>query len=145
MLAELGAKPVPERVVEHGKIITAAGVSAGIDMGLRLVQIKYGDEAAQAVQLGIEYDPEPPVDAGSPEKAPQGDRRPRHGQPSRRRTRQQSHRQTQRPRRGSGRVRMQPPTSTRLAQRILRRISTRPTTAAAPHYASRCEAARRRL
>ena len=63
-------KPVPERVVEQGKIITAAGVSSGIDMALRLVQIKYGDEVAQAVQLGIEYDPEPPVDAGSPEKAP---------------------------------------------------------------------------
>lgn len=71
LLAELGAKPVPDRVVEHGKIITAAGVSSGIDMALRLIQIKYGDEAAQAVQLGIEYDPEPPVDAGSPEKAPQ--------------------------------------------------------------------------
>jgi transcriptional regulator GlxA family with amidase domain len=71
LLAELGAVPVPDRVVEHGKIITAAGVSAGIDMALRLIQIKYGDEAAQAVQLGIEYDPEPPVDAGSPEKAPQ--------------------------------------------------------------------------
>lgn len=71
LLAELGAVPVPDRVVEHGKIITAAGVSSGIDMALRLIQIKYGDEAAQAVQLGIEYDPEPPVDAGSPEKAPQ--------------------------------------------------------------------------
>ena len=71
LLAELGAKPVPDRVVEQGKIITAAGVSSGIDMALRLVQIKYGDEVAQAVQLGIEYDPEPPLDAGSPEKAPQ--------------------------------------------------------------------------
>jgi transcriptional regulator GlxA family with amidase domain len=71
LLGELGAKPVPDRVVEHGKIITAAGVSSGIDMALRLIQIMYGDEAAQAVQLGIEYDPEPPVDAGSPEKAPQ--------------------------------------------------------------------------
>ena len=71
VLAEQGAKPVPDRVVEHGKIITAAGVSSGIDMALRLVQVMYGDEAAQAVQLGIEYDPEPPVDAGSPEKAPQ--------------------------------------------------------------------------
>src|SRR5262245_11632165 len=70
LLAELGAQPVSERVVEHGKIITAAGVSSGIDMGLRLIQKKYGDEAAQAVQLGIEYDPEPPVDAGSPDKAP---------------------------------------------------------------------------
>jgi putative intracellular protease/amidase len=71
LLAELGAKPVPDRVVEHGKIITAAGVSSGIDMALRLIQKMYGDEAAQAVQLGIEYDPQPPVDAGSPEKAPQ--------------------------------------------------------------------------
>ena len=69
-LAELGAKVVPDRVVEHGKIITAAGVSAGIDMGLRLIQKMLGDEAAQAIQLGIEYDPEPPFDAGSPDKAP---------------------------------------------------------------------------
>lgn len=71
LLAELGAKPVPERVVEHGKIVTAAGVSSGIDMALRLVQRINGDEVAQAVQLGIEYDPEPPFDAGSPQKAPQ--------------------------------------------------------------------------
>src|SRR5215475_189477 len=70
-LAELGANPVPERVVQHGKIVTAAGVSSGIDMALRLVQQINGDEVAQAVQLGIEYDPEPPLDAGSPEKAPQ--------------------------------------------------------------------------
>ena len=68
-LASLGARPVPDRVVQHGKILTAAGVSSGIDMALRLVQLMYGDEAAQAVQLGIEYDPEPPFDAGSPEKA----------------------------------------------------------------------------
>jgi transcriptional regulator GlxA family with amidase domain len=61
---------VSDRVVEQGKILTAAGVSAGIDMALRLVQLKYGDEVAQAVQLGIEYDPQPPLDAGSPEKAP---------------------------------------------------------------------------
>ncbi|MDP9188870.1 MAG: DJ-1/PfpI family protein [Actinomycetota bacterium] len=70
-LAELGAEPVSDRVVEHGKIVTAAGVSSGIDMALRLVQIIHGDEMAQAVQLGIEYDPEPPVHAGSPDKAPQ--------------------------------------------------------------------------
>jgi transcriptional regulator GlxA family with amidase domain len=69
-LAELGAKPVTDRVVEHGKIITAAGVSSGIDMALHLVKAINGEEVAQAVQLGIEYDPEPPVDAGSPEKAP---------------------------------------------------------------------------
>jgi transcriptional regulator GlxA family with amidase domain len=71
LLAELGAKPVPDRVVEHNKIVTAAGVSSGIDMALRLVQRINGDEVAQAVQLGIEYDPEPPLDAGSPEKAPE--------------------------------------------------------------------------
>jgi transcriptional regulator GlxA family with amidase domain len=69
-LAELGAKPVPDRVVEHGKIVTAAGVSSGIDMALHLVQTINGREVAQAVQLGIEYDPQPPLDAGSPEKAP---------------------------------------------------------------------------
>jgi transcriptional regulator GlxA family with amidase domain len=71
LLAELGAKPVPDRVVQHGRIVTAAGVSSGIDMALRLVQQINGDEVAQAVQLGIEYDPQPPLDAGSPEKAPQ--------------------------------------------------------------------------
>jgi transcriptional regulator GlxA family with amidase domain len=71
LLAELGAKPITERVVEHDKILTAAGVSAGIDMALGLVQRINGDEVAQAVQLGIEYDPQPPLDAGSPEKAPQ--------------------------------------------------------------------------
>jgi transcriptional regulator GlxA family with amidase domain len=71
LLAELGAQTVPDRVVQHGKIVTAAGVSSGIDMALRLVQQINGDEVAQAVQLGIEYDPEPPLDAGSPEKAPQ--------------------------------------------------------------------------
>jgi transcriptional regulator GlxA family with amidase domain len=71
LLKELGAVPVPDRVVEYGKILTAAGVSSGIDMALHLVQRINGDEVAQAVQLGIEYDPEPPLDAGSPEKAPQ--------------------------------------------------------------------------
>jgi len=70
LLGELGAKPVSDRVVEEGRILTAAGVSSGIDMALRLVQLKYGDEIAQAVQLGIEYDPQPPLDAGSPDKAP---------------------------------------------------------------------------
>jgi transcriptional regulator GlxA family with amidase domain len=69
-LASLGAVPVADRVVRHGKIITAAGVSSGIDMALRLVREMHGNEAAQAVQLGIEYDPEPPFGAGSPEKAP---------------------------------------------------------------------------
>jgi transcriptional regulator GlxA family with amidase domain len=71
VLAELGAKPVPDRIVEHGKIVMAAGVSSGIDMALELVTKINGKELAQAVQLGIEYDPQPPHDAGSPEKAPQ--------------------------------------------------------------------------
>jgi putative intracellular protease/amidase len=70
LLGGLGAKPVPDRVVQQGKIVTAAGVSSGIDMALWLVQQINGDEVAQAVQLAIEYDPEPPHDAGSPEKAP---------------------------------------------------------------------------
>jgi putative intracellular protease/amidase len=70
LLAELGGKPVPDRVVREGKIVTAAGVSSGIDMALWLVREINGEEVAQAVQLGIEYDPQPPLDAGSPEKAP---------------------------------------------------------------------------
>ena len=69
-LAELGARPVRERVVEDGKVITAAGVSAGIDMALLLAARIAGDEVAQAIQLAIEYDPQPPFDAGSPETAP---------------------------------------------------------------------------
>ena len=69
-LAELGAVPVPDRIVEHDRIMMAAGVSSGIDMGLRLIQKMYGDELAQVIQLSIEYDPEPPFDMGSPEKAP---------------------------------------------------------------------------
>ena len=69
-LRELGAYPTSERVVVHGKIITAAGVSAGIDMALRLVATEFGETVAQAIQLGIEYDPQPPFDAGSPQKAP---------------------------------------------------------------------------
>lgn len=70
MLAEYGATPVSRRVVEQGKVITAAGVSAGIDMALTLYGRIAGDELAQAVQLGIEYDPQPPYDSGSLEKAP---------------------------------------------------------------------------
>jgi transcriptional regulator GlxA family with amidase domain len=70
VLRELGAEPTLERVVRQGKIITAAGVSAGIDMALTLVSLERGEEMAQAIQLAIEYDPQPPFDAGSPEKAP---------------------------------------------------------------------------
>jgi hypothetical protein len=57
-------------VVRQGKIITAAGVSSGIDMALELARLEQGDEVAQAIQLGIEYDPDPPFDSGSPDKAP---------------------------------------------------------------------------
>lgn len=69
-LTRYGAEPTLLRVVEQGKVITAAGVSAGIDMGLRLAAKIAGDDVAMAIQLGIEYDPQPPFDAGSPEKAP---------------------------------------------------------------------------
>jgi transcriptional regulator GlxA family with amidase domain len=69
-LGRLGARAVSERVVFDGKIVTAAGVSAGIDMALALAARVAGDAVAQAIQLGIEYDPQPPFDAGSPEKAP---------------------------------------------------------------------------
>jgi transcriptional regulator GlxA family with amidase domain len=69
-LREFGAVPVAERVVHDGKVVTAAGVSAGIDMALHLAREIAGEEVAQAIQLGIEYDPAPPFDAGSPEKAP---------------------------------------------------------------------------
>ena len=67
----LGAQYVPQRVVEHPpqRIITAAGVSSGIDMALRLVELLVGRDAAEASQLMIEYDPEPPFDAGTLGKA----------------------------------------------------------------------------
>jgi len=67
--ARVGGGP-SERVVFDGKLVTAAGVSAGIDMALTLVARIAGDAVAQAIQLGIEYDPQPPFDAGSPAKAP---------------------------------------------------------------------------
>lgn len=63
------AEPVAERIVQSGKIITAAGVSAGIDMALTLAAKISGENVAKALQLGIEYDPEPPFDVGSPKKA----------------------------------------------------------------------------
>jgi hypothetical protein len=69
-LAELGARPVSRRVVCQGKVITAAGVSAGIDMALELAAAIAGLEYAQGIQLGIEYDPQPPFSAGSPASAP---------------------------------------------------------------------------
>lgn len=63
-----GAIPLSKRVVEDGKIMTAAGVSAGIDMALLLAAKVAGQQVAEMLQLGIEYDPEPPFDAGSPDK-----------------------------------------------------------------------------
>jgi transcriptional regulator GlxA family with amidase domain len=68
-LRALGANPTEERVVERGKVITGAGVSAGIDMGLTLAARMFGDDVAKVVQLAIEYDPQPPFDSGAPSKA----------------------------------------------------------------------------
>jgi transcriptional regulator GlxA family with amidase domain len=70
ILATVGAEPTGQRVVEHldQRIITAAGVSSGIDMALRLVELLIDDTAAKACQLMIEYDPQPPFDAGAPGK-----------------------------------------------------------------------------
>jgi len=66
-LEKLGAQPTEQRVVEHldQRIITAAGVSAGIDMALRLSELLVDETAAKAMQLMIEYDPQPPFDAGN--------------------------------------------------------------------------------
>ncbi|QDY79949.1 DJ-1/PfpI family protein [Streptomyces qinzhouensis] len=69
-LRVLGADAVKDRVVFDGKYVTAAGVSSGIDMALHLLGRIGGDELAQSVQLLTEYDPQPPYDAGSPDKAP---------------------------------------------------------------------------
>jgi putative intracellular protease/amidase len=69
LLESLGATYVEDRVVVQGKIVTAAGVSSGIDMALTLAAMVAGDDIARAIQLGIEYDPQPPFDAGSPAKA----------------------------------------------------------------------------
>ncbi|MFI5317285.1 MAG: DJ-1/PfpI family protein [Myxococcota bacterium] len=68
-LRGLGAKPTLQRVVFGERIVTGAGVSAGIDMALSLVERMYGRDLAETVQLAIEYDPQPPTDAGSPAKA----------------------------------------------------------------------------
>jgi transcriptional regulator GlxA family with amidase domain len=66
-----GAVATAERVVEHldERLITAAGVSSGIDMALRLVELVFDRTAGQAAQLMVEYDPQPPFDTGSPAKA----------------------------------------------------------------------------
>lgn len=69
-LEALGARYTAERVVERGRVITSAGVSSGIDMALRLAACLAGDTVAQAIQLGLEYDPQPPFPAGNPAHAP---------------------------------------------------------------------------
>lgn len=71
MLERFGATPSTQRVVEHldRRIITAAGVSSGIDMALRLSELLVDETAARAMQLGIEYDPQPPFDSGHPDRA----------------------------------------------------------------------------
>ena len=70
-LRNYGAIPTKARYVIEDKIVTSAGVSAGIDMSLKLVQLLTNETAAQAVQLALEYDPDPPFNAGSPDTAPQ--------------------------------------------------------------------------
>jgi putative intracellular protease/amidase len=69
-LEEMGASPTEQRVVQEGKVVTAAGVSSGIDMALFLTAKIAGEEFAKTIQLLIEYDPQPPFDTGSPSKAP---------------------------------------------------------------------------
>lgn len=69
-LAEYKVNVLKKRYVHDGKILTSAGVSAGIDMALYLAAKLFGDNVAKMIQLGVEYNPEPPFDAGSPEKIP---------------------------------------------------------------------------
>ncbi|MBW3558726.1 MAG: DJ-1/PfpI family protein [Proteobacteria bacterium] len=69
LLPASGATPVAERVVVDGRLITGGGVTSGIDFGLRLAAELAGEKVARAIQLGIEYDPQPPFDSGSPERA----------------------------------------------------------------------------
>jgi transcriptional regulator GlxA family with amidase domain len=69
LLEQTGATYTDKRIVIADKIITAAGVSAGIDMALYVMGELVGPELAKIAQLSIEYDPEPPFDAGSPAKA----------------------------------------------------------------------------
>lgn len=67
-LKSYGARVVDKRYTRDGKIITSAGVSAGIDMAFYLVSLILGEKAAMMIQLGMEYDPQPPFDAGHPKK-----------------------------------------------------------------------------
>jgi cyclohexyl-isocyanide hydratase len=70
LLAAFGAIPTQGRVVRDGNLMTGGGVTAGIDFALTLVAELAGVEAAQAIQLQLEYAPEPPFEAGSPDAAP---------------------------------------------------------------------------
>lgn len=70
LLSSVGATYEAKRIVRDGRIITAGGVTSGIDFGLEVVAELAGAETAQSIQLGIEYDPKPPFDAGSPDTAP---------------------------------------------------------------------------
>lgn len=70
ILQSLGAIPTEERVVRQGKIVTAAGISSGIDMALQLVAWEFGEDLSKGVQLILEYDPQPPFDTGSIKEAP---------------------------------------------------------------------------
>ena len=69
LLASLGAIPVAERTVIDGNVITGGGVTAGIDFALRVVAEVAGEDVAKTIQLSIEYDPQPPYNAGSPKSA----------------------------------------------------------------------------
>lgn len=69
MLEAFGAEPVAERVVRDGNIITGGGITAGIDFALVIAAEVLGDDAARAIQLGLEYNPQPPFDSGSPDRA----------------------------------------------------------------------------
>jgi cyclohexyl-isocyanide hydratase len=69
MLASFGATPAAERFVVDGNVITGGGVTAGIDFALAVAAQVFGPDVAKSIQLGIEYDPRPPFDAGSPERA----------------------------------------------------------------------------
>jgi cyclohexyl-isocyanide hydratase len=71
LLEYFGAIPVHQRVVVDGKLVSAAGVTAGLDGALQVAALLRGERVAQQIQLAIEYAPEPPFDSGSPETAPQ--------------------------------------------------------------------------
>jgi cyclohexyl-isocyanide hydratase len=75
LLPLVDATHEPVRVVWDGKVITAGGVTSGIDFALRIVAHLAGEDVARSIQLGIEYDPDPPFDAGHPDRAPEAVRR----------------------------------------------------------------------